>query len=151
MNMKFMSLSALALSLSLCQSSVAFAHHEDHERCFDAGGMKMHKMIENLDLTAEQKDKIKSISDKAHEVGKAKRDELHAIHMQVNDVFDSHSMNETKIDGFVSQEQQIIGAMIKLKMMERLDICNVLTDEQRAKMADMMKKWEEKHKEHADD
>lgn len=151
MNMKFMSLSALALSLSLCQASSAFAHDSEHMNCFAGSGEKMHKMVDKLDLTADQKTKIKDIAEKAKAVEVAKRDELKTIHMQVNDTFHANGMTETKIDGFVNQEQQIIGAMIKVRMMERLDISNVLTEAQKTKMSDMMKKWEEKHKEHKDD
>ena len=151
MNIKCMSLSALALSLSLCQTSAAFASDHDRMKCLDGGGKKIHKLIDKLDLTSDQKAKIKDIAEKAKTVEMSKQDELRAIHMQVNDAFQSNSVNETKIDGFVSQEQQVIGAMIKVRMMERLDISNVLTDEQKTKLSDMMKKWKEKHKEHQDD
>jgi len=147
MNTKLLSFSALALSLSLSQTSVAFAEHT--VKCFD--GQRLEKAIKKLDLSADQKTKIEAICEKAKADIIAQRETFRAAHMEVNEAFKSNSMTEDKMDSFVSKEEKIVGAMIKIRMMERLDINNVLTDDQKAKVADMMIKWENDHEGHAGD
>lgn len=147
MNKKLMTFSALALSLSLSQAPLVYAEHTTD--CFN--GEKIHKMVKKLNLTSDQQTKIKAIIDRAHTEMQTKHKELAALRVDVNNAFHTNAMTESKMDGLVSQEQQVMGAMLKIRMMERLDITNVLTDEQKAKLSDHMIKWEEKHMGHHGD
>lgn len=148
MNKKLMSLSALALSLSLAQAPLAFA---DHGKGRFGGGQKMSQVVSQLDLSADQKVKIKAICDKAKSERKAKHQELRAVRMQINQAFGSNSVTESKIDEFATQEQQIMGEIVKIRLTERLEVSKVLTDEQKAKMADMLAKWKDSHQDREDD
>lgn len=134
---------AIALAFLLFQSPAALANH-----CGCMHGHMMHGMIEKLDLTKEQKDKIKDIMDKSRSAVKNKRDEMHDIRMSINEAYANDSMTKDKIDEFVKKEEKIVGAMLKMRMMDRLEISKVLTKEQREKLNVMAKKHTEERKDH---
>lgn len=139
---KYLGLSVLALSLSFAQAPMAFADSE--HKCF-GNGEHFRKVVETLNLTAEQKTKIQAIREQAKKDIDAKHEELRKIRMQINDAYRDKTMDSSKIDSFVTQKKDIIGDIMKVRMTERYDISNVLTDEQKTKLVDMMKSWEEKH------
>lgn len=143
-NNKVLSLSALALSLSLTQTSV-FAESEGMQHCFH--GERLHKIVDELNLTPEQKEKIHSIRDNARETYRAKFKEIRSLRMQINEAFKSGPVDETKMDSFVNQKKEIVGVIFKTRLMERNDISNVLTDQQRQKLYELIQKWEDKHQE----
>jgi Spy/CpxP family protein refolding chaperone len=143
MKKKFLYLSALALSFVLFQSPAALASHEP---CGCAAAThKVHEVIKDLDLTKDQKDKIKKIMDQARDGLKAKHHESHDVRMLINSSFKNDTITEPKIDEFVNKEQQIIGAMLKIRMMERYELAKVLTTEQKAKLNLLFDKWMKAH------
>lgn len=136
---KFLSISIFALSLLCLQSKAAFAHH-----C-GCGEMshKMHEAMEKINLSDEQKGKIKEAMDKAHDALKAKHDEMRDVRMLINGAFKDGTMNEAKIDEFSNKQMHIMGAIMKIRMMERFAISQVLTDEQKEMLNDMLHQWME--------
>ncbi|MDF1758092.1 MAG: Spy/CpxP family protein refolding chaperone [Legionellaceae bacterium] len=138
---KFLSMSAFVLAFLLVQSPVAMAGH-----CGCEMGKKMHEMMAKLDLNKEQQDKIKGIMDKHKEGMKVKHDELHDVRMLANTAFNEDKMTESKVDEFVNKETQIVGEMMKCRMMERFEVSQVLTPEQKKKLHAMMDKWKADHK-----
>lgn len=141
MNKKLVCLSALALSLSMTQ--VTFAC----DKMSHFGGDRMEKLTTKLDLTADQKAKIKTIRDQAHQANQPKFDQLHTLHAQMNDLLSASTVDESKLDDMISQEKDLLGAIIKTHAMEKHDISNVLTDQQKTKFKALLQQWEEKHKE----
>lgn len=138
---KFISICALAVSFMAfvapqVQASDCGCHKIAH---------KMHEAMEKLNLTAEQKDKIKVINEKAHATIQAKRDEMRNLEMMINAAYKDGSINEAKIDEFANKKMQIVGAVMKTKMMERFEISKILTAEQKEKLNQMVHNWMEKH------
>lgn len=141
---KFISICALALSVFVFISPVAQAG--DHCGCMSMNlGHKMHEAMEKLNLTAEQKDKIKAIKEKAHEAMKSKHEEMHNLMMMINASYKDGSMNEAKVDEYANKKMHIIGAVIKTRMMERLEISKILTPEQKEKLSQMIHEALEHH------
>lgn len=141
MKMKYFGLSALVLSMALSHVPAAFAHQDVCEHKHDW----VMKVSEKLSLTAEQKDKIKTLSDKTKADVKSKHQELKDIRMKINEAFRNNEMSDAKVDSFATQEQQVMGAILKTRLQERFDAYNVLDDKQKEKMNGMVKNWEEKH------
>lgn len=139
MNLKTLSLSALALSIALSQS--AFAHDVcEHKHDWIV------KVSEKLGLNAEQKTKIKAFADQAKIDVKAKHEEMRMIHMHLNEAYTNNTIDPTKLDGFINQEQQAVGAIIKIRSKERYDAYMVLDDKQKEKMNKMTNEWSKSHK-----
>ncbi len=132
---KHLSLAAVALSFLLVQAPAAFADSHD---TWDQS-KKVNKIAEKLSLTAEQKTKIKDIIKKASDDIKPKKDELKKISKEIDQDFKSNTLTESKIDSYVDQKQPLIGEIMKIRLTERLQISQVLTDAQKAK-------WNQWHK-----
>ncbi len=140
MNKKIILLSAFALSLSMSQVVLACGCKTTYE-----SGDRYVQMAEKLDLTAEQKTKIQAISDKAREDMKPKFDEMRSIRMQLNEQAAAKEVDEAKIDKLIDQKKELLGSIMKTRVMVRHDIDMVLTDAQKAKMNKMMAEWKAKH------
>ncbi len=145
MNKKVIWLSAIALSMSVSQATLAC--HGTHKSM--AGG-HFEKMSSKLDLTADQKAKIKTISDQAMETLKPKLQEMRNIHNQLNDLVNAKDIDESKVDDLIKQKTELSASIMKTRLMTRHEINMVLTDAQRAKMADMVAKWKAKHMKNQD-
>ena len=141
-----MCLSALALSMTLSQAPMAYANHM---KCFS--GAPIEKLTKKLNLTAEQKTKIMAIRTQVKSDIQAKRQDMRTVHMQINDLYKTSPLDESKLDGYINQEKETFGAILKIRLMERRDIANLLTDEQKTKLNEMIQKQETKHQEHQDD
>lgn len=140
MNKKMIWLSALALSMSISQATLACDCGRDW-----TPGDRMEKMTESLDLTADQKAKIKAIGTQAKESMKPKMVEMRDIRMQLNTLADAKVLDEGKIDALISQRKEIMGTIVKGRLMVRHDISMILTDAQKAKLAQMVAAWKAKH------
>lgn len=134
---KFFSIFVIALSLLVIQTSTSFAGEE----CgCQAMAMKMHDAVAKLDLTQEQKDKIKEVVSRTRDANNAKRDEMRDLRMLINSSFKDNTMTESKIDEFANKQMHVMGDIIKMRMMERFDISKTLTPEQKEKLNEMMHK-----------
>lgn len=141
MNKKFLSALIVAAAFIFASGQAAQAGHCSCDKI----AHKMHKIIDKLNLTSEQKEKIKSIRDKAHTVIKGKHDEMKSIEIMVNAAYKDGSMTEAKIDEYTNKKVQVIGAVIKTRMMERLEISNILTTEQKQEIDKIANNWLKKH------
>lgn len=146
MNKKIILLFALALSLCVGPMTVVCA---DHAKCFM--GAHFAKAVSKLDLTADQKTKIKAIHDKAKEDLAPLHKQMMVTHQQVEELFKSSKMDDSKFDSLINDKKEIIGSIIKIKMNERRDISNVLTEQQKQKLATTLQQREAKHKEKSHD
>lgn len=142
MSVKLFSLSALVLAFAVAHApaAVACSCHKMDKKDW------VLKVTEKLDLTTEQKVKIKIYAQKAKMELMIKRHEWRNIHKQVNEAFRSTSINEAKIDEFAHQEEKVMGSMAKIRLHERYDIYSTLDDKQKEKMNQIIKDWEEKHR-----
>lgn len=139
MAIKFMSLSALALTFALVQSPTALACSDMHKKDWVV------KVAEKLHLNSEQKAKVKAYAHKTEMDIAVKRHELQAICKHINETFHSGMMNETKIDEFADKKTRLMGEIIKLKLQERYEIYQTLDAKQKTEMDHIVQQWEEKH------
>ncbi len=138
MNIKKLSLSVLALSLALSQSVFA------NEFCKQKKDWIV-KISEKLGLNAAQKSKIKDLADQAMVDVKAKREDMRMIRMHLNEAYTNHTIDPTKLDEFIGQQQQVKDALVKLRAKERYDIYMELNDNQKEKMNKMIAEWSKSH------
>jgi len=139
MNKKIVWLSALTLAMSVSQASLACDC-----KVSSLAGDHFEQMTGKLDLTADQKAKIKVIGAKAREDMKPKFMAMREIRMQLNALASSKELDQDKIDKLIDQNKEILGSLMKMRVMVRHDVDMVLTDKQRAKMDGMISDWKEK-------
>ena len=146
MKRKIILLLALAMTLCVGPISVVYA---DHGKCFM--GTHVAKAISKLDLTADQKTKIKAIRDKAKQDLAPLHKQMMVTHQQIEELFKAAKIDDSKFDSLINDKKELIGSIIKIRMNERRDISNVLTEQQKQKLATMMQQWKTKHKEESQD
>lgn len=148
MNKKITCLSAFLMTFLLGQPVFAESMMQSTN-----GQMAMHqdkdhqdKMLNKLNLSDEQKTKINAIRTKMRDQFETNRVKMRNIQMQIGALVDSDKMDEKKLDDLISQRSQLMSAMMKNVALARNQIFNILTPEQKTKIAEMKQQWMEKHK-----
>src|SRR5690348_9555229 len=108
MSKKFIWLSVITLILTLGQPS--FACSGDAKQC-DAHH-RFDKLAQELNLTADQKAKIKAFKEQARASFKAKYAQLRSLRSQVNTLVKADKIDEAKLDSLVEQINKIRGSML---------------------------------------
>lgn len=142
MNIKMLSLATLAFSMSLSQPILACS---DSMKSFT--GDRLEKWAEQLGLNVDQKKKIMTIRDQARHGLLPQFEKLHTLRHQSNELLMATTLDESALDGIIAQEKEVLGSIMKTRAMERRDILNVLTTQQKAKFTEMIRQWEQKHQE----
>ncbi|WP_207384182.1 Spy/CpxP family protein refolding chaperone [Legionella nagasakiensis] len=108
--------------------------------------MRMQKISQELNLTADQKEKIKAIKEEARKSLQANKEEMISIRTQVKELIKSDKIDEAKLNKLLEQKKEILASKMKTKIMMKNQIYNVLNAQQKAKFSAMMDKWENKWK-----
>ena len=141
-NKKIVCLSAIALCLCLNQSPYA-----DSERAPPLPGEGFETVVQSLHLSADQKAGIQNIREKAETAIHLRIEEIHSLRQQTNDLLSTPTLDEDKLDSVIGDEKEAIGSILKIRAMERHDISDLLTAEQKATFTGMIKRWEKKQQE----
>lgn len=141
MNKKMLWIGAVALSLILGQ--VAFAH----EGSCGCNGERMKKMVETLNLDADQQAKLKSIKEQVKASVKSSKDQIKTVRDQIDQLVQSDKMDENKLNDLISQKKDLIANFMKAKLVAKHQIYTILNAQQKTKYQEMMKQWKEKRKE----
>ena len=112
-------------------------------------GEKLEKMVNALNLTSDQKDKIKPIFDQLKSTMKDKWTQIKDIKMQMDQQSAGDEMDVAVINGLIDKKMALMGDIMKAKASAKAQIMDILTDKQKmqikAKMAEvkakMAKKW----------
>ena len=139
---KFIWLVTIAFALILGQPS--FASSDNDEKDY-RGHHRFDKLASKLELTPEQKAKIKAYKVKTRASMKENYTQLKALRSQINDLVKSDKIDETKLDNLIAQVNKIRGSMLKNRIMMQHKLYSLLTDKQKAKYQELKKKWEQRH------
>jgi periplasmic protein CpxP/Spy len=126
---------ALAFSFVLSQSSFADSSHCKHN---------LKNMVESLKLDDQQKAKIKPIMDQLKTTMQNNASQMGNLRTQINQQVTAPTMDQNAVNGLVDQKTKIIGDIMKAKITAKNQIYGILNDQQKAQLADQMKKMEEK-------
>jgi protein CpxP len=132
---KFLWIVAVAMSLALGQTAFA---DSDNDGC----GSGMKKMVEVLDLTKEQKEKVMPMLDQLKMTIKGDWAKIKDLRQQINAQVESDKMDQATLDGLLAQKEKIMTDMMKAKVMTKHQMFMMITPEQKVKYSAMMKKWE---------
>ena len=110
------------------------------------GGAKFEKAVDKLQLTSEQKSKVNAIKADTKAKLKPLHEKMKTVRDQINDSFAKGTPDDLKQDGFVSEEKDIIGDILAVRLQERVEIYKILTDSQKEKLTKLIVDWKKNDK-----
>ncbi|KTD51754.1 16 kD immunogenic protein [Legionella quinlivanii] len=105
------------------------------------------EMVQTLQLTQDQQDKIKAIKDNAKSAMKANWTQMKSIREEMKALVMSPTLDQGKLDALVQQKTTLIGNMMKTKITMKNQIYNLLNDQQKQQYQTLMTQWETKKRE----
>lgn len=124
------------LVLTLATSQIAFAHSGEFAKC-------MKDAYKSLNLTTEQQNKINTLKDQVKTNLKDKEVQMKAMHEQVKALVQADTLDQSKLDALINQKKEIIGDMMKSKIMMRHEVYHLLTPKQKEQFATHVEKCEQ--------
>jgi Spy/CpxP family protein refolding chaperone len=103
-------------------------------------------LSKKLDLTEAQDQKIMDIAKKYKKMMRENRQHKIDLKLKLNEVFKSYPIDMQKIEHILVDEKDLFIDKEKIKLHERVDVYQVLNQEQRAKFTKRVQEWLEKHK-----
>jgi protein CpxP len=123
------------------------AMHNGHGP-FGHGGHLGGMILRGLDLTADQKLKVKEITTASRESVKPLIEQLREGHKQMAALGTDGTFDQARVEALASQQAGLISKLIVEKEKAKAQIFAILTDEQKAKAAEMRQRFEERVKNH---
>ena len=141
MSKKFIWLSAITLILSLVQPSFACTGNDKHCNTHH----RFDKLAKELNLTTDQKAKIKAYREQVRAHLKSNYAQLRSLREQINNLVKADTIDEAKLDSLIEQVNKIRGSMLKRKVMMQHEMYTLLNEKQKAKFLELKKKWLSDH------
>lgn len=142
MNKKMILIPAMAMSLIV--SPLSFAAKYDQKDDKQCSCVKMEKMGKMLNLTDDQKAKIKKIKMEAKEQLKSQYEKMKPIRKELHQLVTSDKMDEAKLNELINKKNAIKAETMKIKYNMKNKVYNVLDEKQKQQYTEMMKKWQDK-------
>jgi len=152
-HIKFLAAGA-ALLVALAVAGVAVAQGMHHGRGmgpdfgFGFGGHMLNYFSDVLDLTQAQQDQIKAILDKEKSTVQPLMKQLMQAHQDLGKLDDSGTFDEAKVRAIVAQNTPALTELLVQKARIHAEIMQVLTADQKAKLAALKAKHEARFKQH---
>ncbi|MBL7478946.1 Spy/CpxP family protein refolding chaperone [Legionella bononiensis] len=143
MSKKLIWLSVITLALIIGQPSYACPAEKNPSKSCHCNDSK--KISQNLNLTHDQKAKIKAIRVQAKTQLKSSYKQLKVIRAQINDLIKAEKIDEAKLDNLINQRSKIKGAMLKSHILMRHQIYSLLTAQQKQQYQEIKNMHEHHH------
>lgn len=142
---KILTVAGLALALTLGGTAMAGGdrgHHGDGHH--GMGHHMMKRMFSKLDLTEQQQEEVKSIMSAFKEQMKDKKDGHMAFRDQLKGLIQAETFDEAAVRTLIESKQaeRVSAGIAKARMKNQ--IWNVLTEQQQAKLEEMMGNMQQK-------
>ncbi|WP_367607446.1 Spy/CpxP family protein refolding chaperone [Legionella sp. W05-934-2] len=123
-------MSAVVAVVSLLMTSPIFAEHQMGQR----GGpcmMKMKKVMDQMNLTSEQRDKIRAIRQSMHSQLMASRDDMKSFRTQMLALVMSDNLDEAALNELINKKTAAMAKKMKLRMMFEHQVYQMLNPDQK--------------------
>lgn len=115
---------------------------------FPFGGHMLHFFSDYLDLTSAQQEQVKSIMEKEKPAIRSAMQQMGQFHSQMRALEESSTFDEAKVRTLAAQQSQAMTEMIVQKARIKNEILQVLTADQRTKLAQFEAKREQRMRGH---
>jgi protein CpxP len=132
---KFLWLATLVSSLMMSQMVLA-----DSSMCRES----LSQMVQSVNPDAAQKAKIDPILEQLKSTLKANGSQMEALEPQITEQVNAPNIDQEKFNKLVEHQTNLIGDVMKAKIMAKNQIFSILNPEQKGKLQDMIKKSNEK-------
>lgn len=142
----------LVVALAFAGAAIAQGMHHHGgpmgEFGFGFGPHMLRYFTDVLDLTQAQQDQIKGILDKEKPTVQPLMQQLMQAHKDLSNLEDSGTFDEAKIRAVIAQNTPALTELLVQKARIHSEIMQVLTPDQKAKLASLKAKHQERMKEH---
>ncbi|MCX7115315.1 MAG: Spy/CpxP family protein refolding chaperone [Gammaproteobacteria bacterium] len=135
---KKMLLPALVLSLSFSQAAFSHESHQTgcpYDHCVRAA-------VKSVHLTKDQQTKVDAMKAEMKASLHGKWSEMKELHAQAKVLIRSEKMDEAKLDTLINQKKELMGSIMKTKIMMKHHMYNVLDAKQKASLSTKMDQCE---------
>ncbi len=127
-----------------------FGKHGGKGKFGKRGGKRGHgmgRMFRQLDLTDAQKEQMKAIRQASRENTKSLRDQMRQNRQQLDQLTESGTFDQAAVTAIAQQQGQLHAQMIVEKQRVKTQMYNVLTAEQKTKLAELKAQFKQKMEE----
>ena len=135
----------LAVAAALAQG---MHHHGGMEGEFGFGDHMLGYFTDALDLTQAQQDQAKAIMEKEKSALKPLMNQLMQAHKDLSNLEDSGTFDEAKVRALAAQNTQAMTELFVQKARIHAELIQILTPDQKAKLAQIKAKHEARMQEH---
>ncbi len=139
---------AVAAVLAIAIAAFAQGMHGRGGHEFPFGGHALGFFSDYLDLSSAQQDQIKSIMQKEKPAIAPLMQQMAQFHSDMNKLEQSGAFDEAKVRALASQQSQVMTEMIVQKARIKSEMLQVLTPDQKAKLAKLEARHEQRMQEH---
>ncbi len=163
MNKKIIYLAVFTLALILGQTS--FASSSSNQQTTTSSGTnntntnadnttnsgtnncaaRLQKMIQTLNLNDTQQTKVKAIIAQAKADKAQYLQQMQTLHGQLKQLIIADTMDESQLDNLLNQKKELFAAILKIKIMAKYQIYQLLDAQQRIQFQQMMDQWAQNH------
>lgn len=112
------------------------------------GGHMLHFFSDYLDLSSAQQDQVKAIMEKEKPAMKSAMQQMGQFHSQMRTLEEAGTFDEGKVRALAAQQSQAMTEMIVQKARVKNEMLQVLTPDQRTKLAAFEAKHEQRMQHH---
>lgn len=124
------------------------AAHKGHDGFGGPNGHMIGMALRGLDLSDDQKAKVKEITDASRVTVKPLMQQLRDNHKALAALGTDGTFDEAKVEALAGEQSGIMSKLIVEREKAKAQIFAILTDTQKAKAAEMRTKFEERMKDH---
>ena len=152
MKARYLKILAAAAVLVLAVAGLAQGMHGGpggpmgHE--FPFGGHMLHFFSDYLDLTSAQQEQVKSIMEKEKPAIQSAMQQMGQFHSQMRTLEEASTFDEAKVRALATQQSQAMTEMIVQKARIKNELLQVLTPDQKTKLAQFESKREHRMRHH---
>jgi Spy/CpxP family protein refolding chaperone len=139
---------ALAVAAALAQGMHGHGGPMGMDEFGHGGGHMLRFYTKYLDLTTDQQAQIKSILQKEKPAVQPLMQQMHQFHSDMAKLQDSGTFDEAKVRNLAAQQSQTMTELIVQKERIKSEMLQVLTPEQKTKLAQLRAKHEQRMQEH---
>lgn len=146
--MKARSLKILAVAAVLVLGVAALAQGMHGGMDHEFGGHMLHFFSDYLDLTSAQQDQVKAIMEKEKPAIQSAMQQMGQFHSQMRTLEEASTFDEAKVRALAVQQSQAMTEMIVEKARIKNEMLQVLTPDQKTKLAAFEAKHEQRMQHH---
>ncbi len=140
MNKKFSWILGVALSIIIGQLTFVNVNAESVMKMCNCGKY-VEKIVGSLQLTDAQKMQITAIKADVKLKTMMDKKKLHTIRMQIRNIIVADKLNKIKLDALINQSKNLIGNIMRIKIIARHKMYALLDAQQKVEFKSMIQKW----------